>query len=221
MKTILIVAAHPDDEVLGCGGLIARESRRGSLCHVLILTDGSSGRYDAEKAAAHGQNIEAANRVLGTASVRCEDFPNQRLETVPVTAIAQCIEAHLERIAPSAVYTHHSGDLNRDHRIACEATMVACRPYPSQTVREIYSYNVPSSTEYNAVSVDTVFVPSVFVDISDTLETKVEALLAYDTECHPFPHPRSPESLRGHARYWGLTVGMADAEPFRLIREIR
>lgn len=221
MKTILIIAAHPDDEVLGCGGLIARESRRGSRCHVLILTDGSAGRYDAETAAAHRQNTEAANRILGTASVAVEDFPNQLLETVPVTVIAQCIEGHLERVGPATVYTHHSGDLNRDHAVASEATMVACRPVPGQAVREIYSYNVPSSTEYNAVSAHTVFIPNVFVDIAETLDIKIEALSAYDTECHPFPHPRSPESLRAHARYWGLNAGMACAEPFRLIREIR
>ncbi|MFH1985876.1 MAG: PIG-L deacetylase family protein [Pseudomonadota bacterium] len=221
MTSILIVAAHPDDEVLGCGGLIARESRQGAQCHVLILTDGSGGRYDAATAAAHRQNTEKANRILGSAAVIREDFPNQGMETVPVTRIARCIEAHLERIRPEAVYTHHHGDLNRDHRIACEATLVACRPYPGQCVRSLYSYNVPSSTEWNAVSRETVFVPNVFVDITDTLDRKIAALGAYDTEGHPFPHPRSPEGLRSHARYWGLTVGLADAEPFQLLRKIR
>ena len=221
MNAILIVAAHPDDEVLGCGGLIARESRHGRDCHVLILTDGSSGRYDALTAAAHRQNIETANRILGSASVIREEFPNQGMETVPVTRIAQAIETQLARIRPVAVYTHHHGDLNRDYRIAAEATRVACRPYPEQVVRALYSYNVPSSTEYNAMTGDTVFIPNTFVDIADTLEIKIDALKAYGTECHPFPHPRSPESLRSHARYWGLTVGMADAEPFRLLRQLR
>jgi LmbE family N-acetylglucosaminyl deacetylase len=221
MRPILIVAAHPDDEVLGCGGLIARESRRGHHCHVLFLTDGSGGRYDSETSATHRQNAETANRIIGSASIIRERFPNQEMESVPVARIAQCIEGHLERLNPVAVYTHHAGDLNRDHRIACEATLVACRPYPGQCVRELYSYYVPSSTEYGAVSRQDIFAPSVLVNIADTLDKKIEALTAYSTECHPFPHPRSPESIRGHARYWGLTVGMQYAEPFELLRQLR
>ena len=221
MKPILVVAAHPDDEVLGCGGLIARESRNGTPCHVLILTDGSGGRYDKATAEAHRKNAAKANRILGSASVIQEGFPNQEMETVPVTRIAQCIEGHLERIKPVAVFTHHSGDLNRDHRIACEATLVACRPHPGQGVKELYSYYVPSSTDYGTVPGGHNFVPSVLVDIADTLHKKIEALLAYSTECHPFPHPRSKEGLRGQARYWGMTVGIDYAEPFELLRLIR
>ena len=221
MENILIVAAHPDDEVLGCGGLIVRESAHGRRCNVLILTDGSGGRYDAATAAAHRENTDKANRILGSAAVIQEDFPNQAMETVPVARIARCIEGHLERLHTDAVFTHHHGDLNRDHRIAFEATLVACRPYPRQCVRQLYSYNVPSSTEWNAIDPKTVFVPNLFVDITDFLDTKIAALKAYDTECHAFPHPRSPESIRTHAGYWGLNVGLPFAEPFRLLREIR
>lgn len=221
MSEILIVAAHPDDEVLGCGGLIARRSRQGGRCHVLILTDGSGGRYDGATAAAHRQNTAKANALLGSASVRVEDFPNQGLETVPVTTIARRIEDHLQRVSPRAVYTHHAGDLNRDHAVACEATLVACRPCPGQGVREIYSYFVASSTEYNGGRAETAFVPNVFEDIEGAVETKVAAMAAYDTESRPFPHPRSAESLRAHARYWGLNVGLAWAEPFRLLRKVR
>ena len=221
MKPILIVAAHPDDEVLGCGGLIARESRRGNPCHVLFLTDGSEGRYDSKTSAIHRENTDSANRILGSASVIRQEFPNQAMETLPVARIARCIEGHLESINPATVYTHHAGDLNRDHRIACEATLVACRPYPGQCVQELYSYYVPSSTEYGAVVRQNVFAPCVLVNIADTLDKKIEALTAYSTECHPFPHPRSPESVRAHARYWGVTAGMNYAEPFELLRRIK
>jgi len=221
MSPILIIAAHPDDEVLGCGGLIALECARHTPCHVLILTDGSGGRYDETMAAVHRQNTLVANRLLGATAVLRENFPNQALETVPVRQIAHCIEKHLAAIRPAAVYTHHGGDLNRDHRIAHEATLVACRPLPGQGVGALYTYYVPSSTEWNFIQGEKPFVPNVFVDIAATIGKKVAALEIYATECHRYPHPRSPEGLRASARYWGMCVGMEWAEPFQLLRQIR
>jgi N-acetylglucosamine malate deacetylase 1 len=221
MKPILIIAAHPDDEVLGCGGVIARESARGVPCHVLILTDGSGGRYDDDMVGVLKANALAANRILGSAGVIQEDLPNQALDTLPITRIAQCIEGHLETLKPEKVYTHHAGDLNRDHRLVHEASMVACRPYPGQGVRGIYSYCTPSSTEYNFIEGEHVFIPNLFVDIRGTIDKKIAALQAYKTECRDYPHPRSPDALRTCAVYWGLTVGLEYAEPFKLIRGVR
>jgi LmbE family N-acetylglucosaminyl deacetylase len=221
MKRILLVAAHPDDEVLGGGGMTLIETSRGNSCHILILTDGITGRYDEKTAAVHRESIQAANKILGTEDVILERFPNQAMDTVPVTHIAQCIEAHMERIRPTVVYTHNGGDLNRDHQIAYEATIIACRPYPGQEVREVYTYYVPSSTDWHLTEGKGPFIPNVFVNIKDFIDRKTHALQAYKTECRPYPHPRSPESLRVHANYWGLIVGLEYAEPFRLIRSIR
>lgn len=221
MKNILIIAAHPDDEVLGCGGLIALESEKGNRCYVLFLTDGSGNRYDSEDKKKLLQNVQEANSTLGTFKVIHEAFPNQALDTVPVTTVAQCLERHISEIKPDEIYTHHSGDLNRDHQIVYEATMVACRPLPGQSVKNIYSYYAPSSTEWHFTEGEKPFIPNVFVDIECSIEKKNAAMHCYQTECKNYPHPRSLESLRVYANYWGVTVGIECAEPFKLIRSLR
>lgn len=220
-KKNLIIAAHPDDEILGCGGLIPREIEKQNPCYVLVLTDGSAGRYGQKKASRLKKSTSAAHQILGTTEIIVEQFPNQALETVPITAIAQCLEKHIQKICPTSVYTHHGGDLNHDHQIVYEASLVACRPFYGQKIRELYSYNVPSSTEWRCIEDDRPFIPNVFVDIGRWLDKKISAMKTYATEYKSYPHPRSAESLKAHANYWGLTVGMEYAEPFRLIRWLK
>ncbi len=218
MKNI-IIAAHPDDEVLGCGGLIAKYSQEQDF-YVVILTGGADTRYAKEMENILRQNAIDANKIVGTKELFFEDLPNQGLETIPLTKVIQTIEKYINDIKPNRVFAQFGGDLNKDHKIVYEAAITACRPMPNQCVKELYAYNVPSSTEWGAIEGEKIFVPNIFVDIKDSLEHKIEAMKRYESECRSYPHPRSPEALRIHANYWGLCGGIEYAEPFKLIRKI-
>jgi LmbE family N-acetylglucosaminyl deacetylase len=223
---ILVVAAHPDDEVLGCGGTISKHVSAGHDVYCLILGEGITSRYiqpgqsktelDQLKAEA-----EEAARIIGTREVFFRDFPDNRFDTVPLLSIVKAIEEVKLQIRPNVVYTHHHGDLNIDHQITFQAVLTACRPAKDETVKEIYSFEIPSSTEWNAPQLHSYFMPNVFVDISATLDKKLEALGAYRSEMRPYPHPRSPEALRSIASRWGSVAGCSASEAFELIRSIR
>ena len=217
-KNNLIIAAHPDDEILGCGGIIKKYSNEQDF-FVVIMTGGADGRYGSDMEAKLRQNAKQANGLIGTKELFFENFPNQQLETIPLGSIIQSIEAYIADLKPNRVFTHFANDLNKDHQILAEATFTATRPIVGQIVNEVYSYNVPSSTEWNMTDASKMFLPNVFVDIKDSLDSKIEAMKMYQSECRPYPHPRSPESLKAHANYWGLIAGMEYAEPFKLIRK--
>jgi LmbE family N-acetylglucosaminyl deacetylase len=215
----LIIAAHPDDEVLGCGGFIANRASS-EKCYVLILTGGATGRYDDEMSAILRQNAKDANKVLGTAELFFEDLPNQKLETLPIIEVTQIIEKYIKKLSPTRVFTQHGGDINRDHQVVFEATMTATRPIVGQIVQEVYTYNTPSSTEWNFYEGEKVFIPTVYENIEQSIDKKLEAMSFYKSECRDYPHPRSIKALRLHANYWGLTVGYEYAEPFKLMRKM-
>lgn len=215
----LIISAHPDDEVLGCGGLIAKKTDSENF-YVLILTGGAVGRYEEEMEKTLKDNAIKANKILGTKEVFFEDLPNQAMETIPLIKITQIIEKYIKDLNITKVFTHHIGDLNRDHKIVAEATFTATRPVVGQSVKEVYSYNVPSSTEWNFLEGETVFIPNYFIDIKDTIEKKQEAMKCYESECREYPHPRSQEAIKAHSNYWGLTAGLEFAEPYKMIRKI-
>ncbi|MDD5120702.1 MAG: PIG-L family deacetylase [Candidatus Omnitrophica bacterium] len=219
--SVLIVAAHPDDEILGCGGFISKMQKRGVNCFSLILTDGATGRYKPAKKKALAKYALAANKVIGASNVFFEDFPNQKLDEVSITSIIKAIERYIKRLGVDCVFTHHGRDLNIDHRIIYDATITACRPLPGQQVKTLYTYMVASSTEWNRYEKDDIFVPNVFLDISEEIETKIRAMKCYKTECRLYPHPRSSKAIRAYAHYQGLTVGLEYAESFRLIRDMR
>jgi LmbE family N-acetylglucosaminyl deacetylase len=222
---ILVVVAHPDDEVLGCGGTIAKYTRNGNEVHCLIMGEGISSRYEhrelakKEELKALKEDAKKAAKILGIKKVFFKDFPDNRFDTVPLLEIIKAIEELKEKIKPNVIYTHYRGDLNIDHRLTFEAVLTACRPLAGETVREIYSFEVPSVTEWNAL--DKQFTPNVFVDISNTFNKKVEALKAYKSEIRKYPHPRSPESLEIINKRWGLVAGGGLVEPFILIRSIK
>lgn len=224
MKT-LVVAAHPDDEVLGCGGTIAKSVRNGDEVYCLIMGEGVSSRYErrelAKKEELKALKAEAqkAAEILGIKKVFFKDLPDNRFDTVPLLEIIKTIEEVKEKVRPDVIYTHYQGDLNIDHRITFEAVLTACRPLPGETVRGIYSFEVPSATEWNVP--DKQFTPNIFVDISDTFDKKIEALKAYKSEIRKHPHPRSPESLEMISKRWGFVVGGGLVEPFILIRLIK
>jgi N-acetylglucosamine malate deacetylase 1 len=219
-KTILVIAAHSDDEALGCGGTMARHAALGDTVHVLFLTDGVGARGDAPpQARARVAAAKNAMEILGAASMTQLDFPDNRIDTVALLDIVQAIEAKAIPLAPDIIYTHHGGDLNVDHRMCHQAVLTAFRPMPGQSVRAIYGFEVASATEWGFGSVSD-FVPQRFVDISTTLAKKMAALDAYSDEMRDFPHPRSQEALHALATWRGATVGCAAAEAFSVIRDV-
>jgi len=214
----LIIAAHPDDEVLGCGGIIKKY--KDDDFYVLILSAGADTRYEKSMENVLRDNAVSANKVIGTKEIFFENLPNQKMDNIPILEVTQTIEKYIKQIKPQRVFTHHIGDLNKDHQIIAEATFTATRPIVGQTVREVYSYNVPSSTEWNLIEGEKIFIPNIFIDIKEEIETKLEAMKCYDSECRPYPHPRNPQSLKTHSNYWGLISGYEYAEPFKLIRKL-
>lgn len=226
VKTILVIAAHPDDEVLGCAGTVAKWVRSGATAHALILGEGETSRHATRTAgqAAGGAvladlraSAESAAQILGVASVRMRDFPDNRFDTVPLLELVKAVEEVMVAVQPDTVLTHHRGDLNVDHRRTFEAVLTACRPLQGASVRTILSFETPSATEWN---VPITFAPTYFEDISQTLAAKLDALRKYDREMRPFPHPRSYEVIEHLARWRGATVGVAAAEGFEVVRMV-
>jgi LmbE family N-acetylglucosaminyl deacetylase len=170
--------------------------------------------------ALHRKSREVA-RMIGAKGIRIETFPDNRFDTVPLLDVVKVVEEEVEAVEPSTVYTHHGGDLNIDHQITHRALVTATRPTPRQVVRDVYAFEIPSSTEWAFHRSEAIFRPNVFVDISKTLELKIGALSRYDTEVREFPHPRSARALEAIARRWGTVVGCDAAEAFELVRSIR
>jgi LmbE family N-acetylglucosaminyl deacetylase len=224
---VLICAAHPDDEVLGCGGTIARLAGEGHDVYIAILGEGITARFSKRDEAdadliktLHAASREAA-RLLGAKDVFMYNLPDNRFDTVPLLDVVKIIEELIERLEPEIVYTQHGGDLNVDHATVFRATLAATRPLDSSGVKELYAFEVPSATEWAFQQFAPVFHPNVFVDISATLETKILAMKCYDKEMRPFPHPRSAEGLRAVAQRAGTVAGLHAAESFQLIRQIK
>jgi LmbE family N-acetylglucosaminyl deacetylase len=224
---VLIVAAHPDDEILGCGATAARLAQEGSEVYFAILGEGITSRHGAREAAETGQlsllheHTHAAARMIGVKEVFLHKLPDNRLDTIPLLEVVKKIEDLVKKLEPEVIYTHHAGDLNIDHGIVNRAVLTATRPLAGHPVREIYTFEVPSSTEWAFQRLEPIFRPNVFVDISHTLEAKIAAMACYQTEARQFPHPRSPEALRAIATRWGSVAGFGAAEAFELVRSLR
>ena len=225
-RTTLVIAAHPDDEALGCGGTMARWAKEGINVHLAFLADGvgARGEVDDTEQGALDDRRDAAYRageIMGAASIHCDDLPDNRLDSVPLLDITQRVESLIERYQPDTVLTHHAGDLNIDHRRVHQAVMTACRPQPGHSVRTILCFEVPSSTEWQVSGGGEAFVPNWFEDITETLPKKREALEAYATEMRDWPHARSIKAVKHLAGWRGATVGVEAAEAFMVARCIR
>lgn len=224
---VLVIAAHPDDEVLGCGGTIGRLAQAEHHIYIAILGEGITSRYARRDQADQSlvqvlqSRSQKVAQLLGAEDLFLYNLPDNRFDTVPLLDIVKIVEDLVIRLAPDTIYTHHSGDLNIDHLVVHRAVLTATRPVQGQSVREIYSFEVPSSTEWAFQRFEPPFRPNVFTDISTTLERKIQALSFYESELRSFPHPRSPGSLRAIARRWGSVVGCEAAEAFELVRAIR
>ncbi len=224
----LIVAAHPDDEVLGCGATAARLVREGHQVNIAILAEGITSRSltreeaDAAQVRTLRGHAQKAAKILGVeeSSLSLHGLPDNRLDSVPLLDVVKMVEEIVKRVAPERIYTHHPGDLNIDHAVVSRATMIATRPMQGCPVKEVYQFEVPSSTEWAFQQFEPAFRPNVFMDVSETLELKVKAMACYESEARTFPHPRSAEALRVIAKRWGTVVGCDAAEAFQLVRAV-
>ncbi|MET0311526.1 MAG: PIG-L deacetylase family protein [Burkholderiaceae bacterium] len=224
MDSVLVVAAHPDDEVLGCGGTLAKLAALGSRIHVAFLADGVSSRPGAPAAGAGMESRREAARkacaILGVQGVSFGDLPDNRLDSLPLLEVTQAVEALVRAHSPGTVFTHHAGDVNIDHQVIHRAVLTACRPQRGHPVRTLLAFEVPSSTEWQLPGTAPAFLPNWFSDISSTLGKKLEALDAYAAELREWPHPRSRQGVEHLARWRGATVGAEAAEAFMLGRHI-
>ncbi|MCD6461145.1 MAG: PIG-L family deacetylase [Thermoplasmata archaeon] len=218
---VLAIVAHPDDEVLGCGGTLARHVDEGDEVYVCIGTRPSVEDYGREMVERKREEVMRVHGFLGVRKTFFAGLPTKKLDVTPHEEIISKISAAIGDLEPDIIYTHHRGDVNLDHRRLFEAIMVIFRPKPGRKNPTIYSFEVPSSTEWGIISQDTAFIPNYFVDISGYLEQKKKALAMYETEVKSFPHPRSPEAVEYYARKWGAGVGLEAAEPFSLLRKVR
>ncbi len=222
-ENVAIIVAHPDDEVLAFGGIMCRHSEGGDKVHLLILATGLAARssdnsIDRADLARLQEDTRSAARILSVADVTFAEFPDNRMDSVPLLDIIKRVEAFLHDTHATCVYTHHAGDLNIDHTVIARAVLTACRPLPGATVRRLYAGEVLSSTEY-ALAEDR-FQPTRYVDISAHLERKCAALQCYRGEIRSVPHPRSIEAVISLAKLRGSEVGLPAAEGLRVLREL-
>ncbi len=221
---ILVAAAHPDDEILGCGGTAARLANEGAKVYTLLLGQSIAARHEGGDKTKYQEQIEqlkkcmnTANGAIGVQEVFSFDFPDNKFDTVALLDIVKTVENIKNKIKPNIIFTHYEKDLNIDHRITYEAVITATRPVASETVKKIYSFEVLSSTEWHY---PVAFSPDTFFDISNTMEQKQKALSFYETELRPFPHPRSLEGAELNAKVWGMKTGVGCAEAFKTVRNL-
>lgn len=227
-KTILIVAAHPDDEVIGCGASIAKWTSAGDKVHVLIMAEGATSRNHVRDPKISSKELsllkyaaQSAGDTLGVSSVKLLDFPDNRMDSLDRLEVIKAIEKEIEKIKPHTVVTHHAGDVNIDHRIIHEAVVTACRPQPGHSVLLLLAFEVVSSTEWQPAGSNIVFQPNWFEDVSSTFNRKIIALEAYQSEMRDWPHPRSLKNIEYLARSRGSSIGCNFAEGFMVLRVIQ
>lgn len=234
---VLVIAAHPDDEVLGMGGTITKYVKNGHELKIIIMATGivsrrSSGytnstnyqtnkktmeKMERQVSALQKDAIKAA-KIMGVKNIEFMDFPDNEMDKVSNLEITKKIESSITGFRPDVIFTHSQNDINVDHRMLYDATITATRPHSKYQVKEVISFEVPSSTEWYFPAK---FSPNMFIDISKELATKIRALSAYKTEIRDFPHPRSEEGLEVIARRWGTVSGFSAAEAFCLVRQFK
>lgn len=225
MKRILIIAAHPDDEVLGCFATVARLIQEGYEAYTLILGEGITSRDSSRAPSQRSEEIKslrnaiyAANESIGIQKVFIENFPDNRFDSVDLLDIVKVISTIKDEVTPDIIFTHYADDLNIDHRITYQAVLTATRPMAHECVKEIYAFEVLSSTEWNY---PLSFSPDLYYDVTATLPLKIDAMRHYAGELREYPHPRSLRGIELNADYWGMRTGLIKAEAFKTIRIIR
>ena len=224
---ILVVAAHPDDEVLGCGGTLAKYAKnKNNIVNVLFTSDGESSRPLSKKRLLikinkRKKDAQKAANILGIKKIFFLDLLDNKLDSYPLLKVVKIIEEYIFQIKPNIIFTHFKNDLNIDHQIVNNAVVTACRPQKNNSVKSIFFFEVPSSTEWKVNSKSEHFNPNWFEDISKTKNLKLKALKAYKSEIKKWPHPRSEKGIKALMEWRGATAGLEAAEAFVLARNIK
>jgi LmbE family N-acetylglucosaminyl deacetylase len=221
MIKVLVVAAHPDDEALGCGATIAKHIEQGDSVHLLFMTDGVASRIGSKNNAEERLTAaQDAAQILGVNSFTSFNFPDNKMDSIPLLDVVKKIEDKITQLQPEVIYTHHIGDLNIDHQITHKAVITACRPQPDFCVKEIYAFEVLSSTEWQTPGFES-FNPNMFVNITDFIDLKKQVLEVYSVEMHQQPHSRSVDNALRLNALRGNSVGVDYAEAFIAIRILK
>lgn len=228
-KRILVVVAHPDDELLGLGASLHKLiNNYNIIARVIILGEGITSRANSrdreqwdQELTTHKQNIEAARKLIGYDSVGIYDFPDNRFDSVDLLDIVKVIETEKVNFEPEIIFTHHGGDLNIDHQRTFEAVITATRPMENECVKTIITFETPSGTEWQSSNDPRSFKPNLVVEIGEeNLIAKIKGMESYEFEKRDYPHPRSPKSLKIRAQMWGVNYGINLAEVFYIVRTI-
>jgi len=227
-RTTLVIAAHPDDEVLGCGASIAKWSAAGEHVHIIIMAEGLTSRQAIREVEGNSEELSQlalsatqAGEILGASSVKLFGFPDNRMDSLDLLDVIKEIEKVIDKLKPVTVVTHHAGDLNIDHRVVHKAVVTACRPQQENSAHRILTFETPSSSEWQPPGSNVNFQPNWFENVSNTLNRKLDALTCYQSEMRKWPHPRTLKGVEHLAKWRGATVGCDAAEAFMLLREIR
>lgn len=217
---ILIIAAHPDDEILGVGGTILKHIKNGNEASILILGEGETSRDSGVNIKKRERQAKKAAKLLGAKNLFLETLPDNKFDSIPLLEIVKEVEGVINKVRPNIIYTHHSYDLNIDHRLTFQAVLTACRPQPGFFVKKILTFETPSSTEWQVKKRKEIFCPTEYNDITDFIDKKIEVLKVYKNELKKPPHSRSIKGVRILAQYRGVEVGYKYAEAFQVIRDL-
>jgi LmbE family N-acetylglucosaminyl deacetylase len=217
-KKVVIFAAHADDEVLGCGATAAKYVMKGHEVTPVIICENASVRYGNEMKDTLEGYCRSSSAILGLSNPIFINLPDQKLDAYTALEMAQILAKVISDLEPDIIFTHHGGDINKDHRVVFEATLVAARPLPDSKVHTIYCYETISSTEWGVTEYYSRFTPNTFYDVTETLELKLKAFSQYKSEVRDYPHPRSLTGIEIRAKDWGTRVGLKAAEAFQLVR---
>ena len=217
MQKILVIAPHPDDEVLGCGGTIKKYTQRGAEVSLCVVTSAYTPEWSQEFVDNRPHQIRAAADVLGIEDIYCLDLPTVKLDTLPQKELNEKIAGIVRLVMPEILYIPHRGDLNRDHQLVHEAALVAARPTAGQSIKNVLAYEARSETEWGFKP----FWPTVYEDIACQMESKLKAMQVYASEVKDFPHPRSRGAIEALATVRGSEAGLKRAEAFMLVRSVR
>jgi LmbE family N-acetylglucosaminyl deacetylase len=225
MEKVLVIVAHPDDEIIGLGGTLRKHIKQGDNVEVVILGDGKTsrkGKYQPIEDQTKKSSVSETKKALeslGISKFHREYLPDNRFDSLVLLDIVKIVSGYIEKVNPTMIYTHHYGDLNVDHQMTAEAVIIATRPIEYPSLKELRMFETLSSTEMAGTRYTHMFIPNLYVNIEEELEDKLKAMSWYESELREFPHPRSIKAIRYNARVWGAKNNQNAVEPFYLFRK--